>query len=308
MTSTTGTAQHPDVSEIADLAEGVLPPTRQAAVRRHLEGCELCSDVRASLEEIRGLLGTLPGPQRMPADIAGRIDAALAAEALLDATAPDDGPINVSRETESATQPPEPRSDRPSGHARASTGPGRGPSARRRRRVAMVTAAFSAAAVGLSALLLQTFGGTSGDTSEKKADSAASAVSGGHDFTAATLQTRVDSLLSPGGTPRDSGSWTATAGPRVEKDASVGAEATEATPLRSPAGPVPPCIQKGTGRTDAPIAVDRGTFEGTPAFLVVLPHSEDASRVQAYVVAATCVETAPTGEGELLVTQAYPRP
>ncbi|SDM60292.1 anti-sigma factor [Streptomyces wuyuanensis] len=304
MTSTTGTAQHPDVSEIADLTEGVLPPTRQAAVRRHLEGCELCSDVRASLEEIRGLLGTLPGPQRMPADIAGRIDAALAAEALLDATAPDDEPINVSRETESAPQPSEPRSDRPSGHARASTGPGRGPSSRRRRRVTLVTAAFSAAAVGLSALLLQTFGGTSGDTSEKKADTAASAVSGGHDFTAATLPARVDSLLSSSGTPKDSGSWTAT-GPRVEKDASVGAEAT---PLRSPAVPVPPCIQKGTGRTDAAIAVDKGTFEGTPAFLVVLPHSEDASRVQAYVVAATCVETAPTGKGELLVTQAYPRP
>ncbi|MFI1466914.1 hypothetical protein [Streptomyces wuyuanensis] len=303
MTSTTGTAQHPDVSEIADLTEGVLPPTRQAAVRRHLEGCELCSDVRASLEEIRGLLGTLPGPQRMPADIAGRIDAALAAEALLDATAPDDEPINVSRETESAPQPSESRSDRPAGHARASTGPGRGPSARRRRRVTIVTAAFGAAAVGLSALLLQTFGGTNSDTSEKKADSAASAASGGHDFTAATLQTRVDSLLSSGGTPRDSGSWTAT-GPRVENDSSVGAEAT---PLRSPAVPVPPCIQRGTGRIDAAIAVDKGTFEGTPAFLVVLPHSEDASRVQAYVVAATCVETQPTGKGELLVTRAYPR-
>ncbi|MFG3477897.1 anti-sigma factor family protein [Streptomyces sp. NPDC047980] len=305
MTSSTGTAQHPDVSEIADLAEGLLPPTRQAAVRRHLEGCELCADVRASLEEIRGLLGTLPGPQRMPADIAGRIDAALAAEALLNATAPDGEPTDVSRETALTPQKPETLvSDRPAGHARAATGPGRRPSGRRRRRVAALTAAFSAAAVGLSALLLQSLGGTSSDTSEKKADTAASAASGGRDFTAATLQTRVNSLLSSDGTPKDAERWTATS-PRVEKDASVGAEAT---PLRSPAVTVPPCVQKGTGRTDTAIAVDQGVFEGTPAFLVVLPHPEDTSRVQAYVVAATCVETAPAGKGELLVTHAYPRP
>ncbi|TLQ44864.1 hypothetical protein [Streptomyces marianii] len=306
MTSTTGTARHPEVSEIADLAEGLLPPTRQAAVRKHLEDCDLCADVRTSLEEIRGLLGTLPGPPSMPADIAGRIDAALAAEALLNATAPADEPTDVSRETAPTAQRPETSaSDRPAGHARAAAGPGRAPSAGRRRRVTVVTAAFSAAAVGLSVVLLQTLGGPSSDTSEKKADATASTASGGHDFTAATLQTRVHSLLSSeGAAPQDSGSWTATR-PRVEKDASVG---SESTPLRSPDFPVPPCVQKGTGRTDAAIAIDQGTFDGTPAFLVVLPHAEDASRVQAYVVAAACVETAPAGKGELLLTHAYARP
>lgn len=91
MTSTTDTAGHPDVAEISDLTEGLLPPDRTAGVQRHLDECELCADVRASLEEIRGLLGTLPGSQRMPDDVASRIDAALAAEALLQATAPDTG-------------------------------------------------------------------------------------------------------------------------------------------------------------------------------------------------------------------------
>ena len=62
MTSTTDTAGHPDVAEISDLTEGLLPPSRTAEVRRHLDDCELCADVHASLEEIRGLLGTLPGP------------------------------------------------------------------------------------------------------------------------------------------------------------------------------------------------------------------------------------------------------
>ncbi|GAA3226948.1 hypothetical protein GCM10020256_37830 [Streptomyces thermocoprophilus] len=85
MTSTTDTAGHPDVTEISDFAEGLLPPSRTADLRRHLDACDLCADVHSSLEEIRGLLGTLPGPPKMPDDVAQRIDAALAAEALLDA-------------------------------------------------------------------------------------------------------------------------------------------------------------------------------------------------------------------------------
>jgi anti-sigma factor RsiW len=86
VTSTTDTAGHPDIDELSDLTEGLLPPSRAADVRRHLDGCALCADVHASLSEIRGLLGTLPGPSHMPDDVATRIDAALAAEALLDAT------------------------------------------------------------------------------------------------------------------------------------------------------------------------------------------------------------------------------
>ncbi|WP_259370751.1 MULTISPECIES: anti-sigma factor [Streptomyces] len=87
MTSATG--EHPEVTEISALAEGALPLERSADVRAHLALCPLCAEVRDSLEEIRSLLGTLPGPSRMPDDVAGRIDAALAAEALLDATSPE---------------------------------------------------------------------------------------------------------------------------------------------------------------------------------------------------------------------------
>ncbi|MFD8804041.1 anti-sigma factor family protein [Streptomyces sp. NPDC059597] len=81
MTSSTDTAGHPDVTELSDLAEGILAPTRSADVRRHLEGCEPCADMQASLEEIRTLLGSVPEPSPMPQDVADRIDAALAAEA-----------------------------------------------------------------------------------------------------------------------------------------------------------------------------------------------------------------------------------
>jgi hypothetical protein len=79
---------HPDIADISALAEGLLSPERSADVRAHVSGCTLCGDVETSLQEIQGALGTLPGPTRMPADVAGRIDAALAAEALLDASSP----------------------------------------------------------------------------------------------------------------------------------------------------------------------------------------------------------------------------
>lgn len=111
MTSTPSTSnasspdEHPEVAEISALSEGILPVERQREVRAHLAHCELCADVRASLDEIRETLGTLPGPVTMPEDVANRLDAALAAEALLNATTPADTegesgePAPVSRET-----------------------------------------------------------------------------------------------------------------------------------------------------------------------------------------------------------------
>ncbi|WP_351230206.1 zf-HC2 domain-containing protein [Streptomyces sp. NPDC002133] len=306
MTSTTGTAQHPDVSEISDLTEGLLSPSRQAAVREHLDGCALCADVRASLEEIRGLLGTLPGPPRMPADIAGRIDAALAAEALLSATAPDDELTDVSRETSI----PEPQSesapaDRPAGHPRAATGPGRNHVARRRRRTAVLSAAFGVAAAGVSILLLQSIG-TGGNQAETK--SGVSAADTASDFSEDRLAARVHTLLASYGAAKDSSQDRTKPAPRMETESSADSDASPRSPMRTPTAAVPACIQKGTGRTDPALAVDQGTYAGNEAYLVVLPHPSDSSQVQAYVVEAACVDAAPSGKGELLLTHAYPRP
>ncbi|WP_369203280.1 anti-sigma factor [Streptomyces sp. PU-14G] len=79
--------EHPDVAEISALSEGVLPVEREPDLRTHLEACDLCAEVRDSLEEIRTSLGTLPGPVRMPEDVAARIDAAMSAEARTTAEA-----------------------------------------------------------------------------------------------------------------------------------------------------------------------------------------------------------------------------
>ncbi|WP_432195701.1 anti-sigma factor family protein [Streptomyces sp. bgisy027] len=314
MTSTTDTAGHPDVAEISDLAEGLLPPSRTADLRRHLDECELCADVHASLEEIRGLLGTLPGPARMPSDVAERIDAALAAEALLSATAPqnagapthtggahavsaaddgrsaeDDG-AHVSRETSTA-------SDRPAGHARSSTtGPGRKDRKRAgRRKVAVLGAAFTAAALGLGTVLLTSLmgGGGSGPTAEGGQTTTDT-------FSAAKLEKQVDHLLATSGSNIDK-----SRGPDESMGVRGGADTESPKILREIT--VPECIQKGIGRDEAALAAQEGTFQGKEVLLVVLTDASDAGKVTAYLVDASCVTHPSTTSAKVLLTKSYAR-
>ncbi|OKK24097.1 hypothetical protein AMK09_04275 [Streptomyces sp. CB02488] len=327
MTSTTDTTQHPDVSEISDLTEGVLSPPRTADVRHHVDGCDLCADVLASLEEIRSLLGSMPAPQAMPIDIADRIDAALADEARAVATASDseaegsrakadvsrDAKADVSRETEQAATAQE-LADRPAGHARAATGPGRRPMRRRRRRRAVLGTTLGAAVVGVSVFLLQnvTTSHNSADvrasdqgTSAKKSDSQA--------FSQSTVQERVHSLLSSSTDPSDPGkSAGRNQAPSIDTKSSPQTEppgsASPQAPLRAPVATVPSCVEQGIGRNSAVLAVEKGTYQGAEAFLVVLPHPTDTTRVEAYVVDAACVGADPAVKGKLLLTHAYARP
>lgn len=296
MTST-DTAGHPDVAEISDLTEGLLPPARSADIRQHLDACELCTDVRASLEEIRGLLGTLPGPTHMPADVAGRIDAALAAEALVSATAPDskgaaraDERAHVSRETAAPA-------DRPAGHARVSTsGPGRkGRKRGGRRRIAVLGAVFTAAALGLGSVLLSTL-----DDGKQPDDTAQGRQSASADtFSEGKLESQVAGLLAK----NDSGGSSRT--PR-----SFGLESdrgnNEPKILKEPA--VPSCVREGIGRNDTALAAEEGTYQGTEAMLVVLPDPADASRVTAYIVDSTCVgQPSASATAKVLLKESYPR-
>ncbi|MFE1799247.1 hypothetical protein ACFW9L_24225 [Streptomyces sp. NPDC059517] len=315
MTSTTDTAGHPDVTEISDLTEGLLPSSRSADVRRHLDDCTLCADVYDSLEEIRGMLGTLPGPLRMPDDVAGRIDAALAAEALLNATAPGasgagalssvsesrpsaddepkgrsgDGSGHVSRETSTVT-------DRPAGHSRAATGPGRTNRPRRGRRSTVVLGAmFTAAALGLGGLLIQAMGGDGTDNdppsaSPQQSDSA-------NTFAGEKLENQVADLLAKaeeekGGGPRSSRpqGTASTDGPQV---------------LNTPS--VPSCVLQGIGRDAIPIASKEGSYEGTDAYLVVLPAATDLTQVTAYVVDSACMDKPSASGGKVLLEHTYPR-
>ncbi|WP_404958770.1 hypothetical protein [Streptomyces sp. 147326] len=303
-TGTTGTIRHPDVSEISDLTEGLLSPSRTTEVRRHLGDCALCADVRASLEEIRGLLGTLPGPARMPADIAGRIDAALAAEALLDATQP-------RAQAAPAARPRTPNRDvsretSPAGHPTGPTGPGR---RRARRRIAVLSGLAGAAACALGLFLFGDFtGNPTSDTAARSeaSDSAAqppAAASAHGAYTAQGLQDSVRQLITPApGAKTTPG----------EQNNTYGMENTAPAPGVAPgdkraAPPVPACVQNATGRADSLLAAERGTYQGTAVYLLVLPHPADSSRVDAYLVDTGCENTGSATPGKVLLTHTYPR-
>ncbi|MEU6392448.1 hypothetical protein [Streptomyces sp. NPDC046939] len=329
MTSTTDTAEHPEIDEISDLAEGLLPASRSAELRRHLDGCSLCADVYASLEEIRSLLGTpLPGSSRMPDDVAERIDAALAAEALLDNVAPDvtdaragndsseteDGtretegddrdteddardttaPVAtgpVSRETSTAAASHS--TNRPSGHPHATAGPGRRARARRRRTGAALGAALAVAALGVGALLLQDGDGKPTAKESGRADT----------FAESSLDAKVSELL---GTSGGSVAPLSTDKPSFGTKSS-GPESPQSVPMPKKATTVPACVQLGTHRNEDPIAAEQGTYEGKSVYLVVLPHKTDpAHRVTAFIVDSACLKQA-RSEGELLFTHDYDR-
>ncbi|MET7692549.1 hypothetical protein ABZT06_32020 [Streptomyces sp. NPDC005483] len=297
MTSTTDTAGHPDVAEISDLTEGILPASRTADLRRHLDECELCADVHASLEEIRGLLGTLPGPPRMPADVAGRIDAALAAEALLQATAPEAVNAPAPVETAHVSRETSPTADRPTGHARsATTGPGRKDRKRNgRRKVAVLGAVFTVAALGFGSVLLSTL------DDGKPTDAAHGQATASPDsFSASGLEKQVSDLL----TEKQS-----TSGGSRAPHTSMGAEKVpdSGNPRILVTPEVPRCIQNGIHTSDAPLATEDGVYKGTDALLVVLRDPSDSTRVTAYIVDASCVKNAPTGTAKVLLKQSYTR-
>ncbi|WP_330331495.1 hypothetical protein OHS33_18280 [Streptomyces sp. NBC_00536] len=302
-TGATGTIRHPDVSEISDLAEGLLSPSRTSEVRRHLGECALCADVRASLEEIRSLLGTLPGPPRMPVDIAGRIDAALAAEALLDSRPPAPQPPSapthratpdVSRETSPAARAPE-------GHPAGSTGPGR---RRARRRIAVLTGLAGAAACALGVFLFTGLQGSPSQDASARKDAASTLAQpkASGEYSAQNLRSTVQQLLTEGNATAQS----------TQREQSPGLQNTSpdgavAPQDRRAADSVPRCVLDGTGRPDAPLASGQGSYQGSPVYLVVLPHPGDAGRVDAYLIGSGCADTPGADPGKVLLTSTYPR-
>ncbi|WP_308117275.1 anti-sigma factor family protein [Streptomyces fuscigenes] len=417
MTSSSGTDRHPDVEEISDLVEGLLPPTRALDLRGHLDDCDDCADVHRSLAEIRDLLGTLPGPAPMPADVAQRIDAALAAEALLDAvpsadvavdhphpfiptpagvrsdarsregaagespvpgpgdegvadagnvehagladalsenagTTEDavaaehaqdprhdgdaghgdgtqDGPApqgrphgeesealsprieatpgmapgrDVSRETSRSSRSPGGPVAPATGPRRSTSGPGRGRPSRRRRGAVGLGAALGIAVLGIGAYLLQ---GTGTQSDVGAAEQAASphitaATTSADDFSGARLETRVDTLLNTtsGNAPQ--------ANPDL-RGSTANSDAASNEPLMQSAPQVPYCVRQGTGRTEAILAAQQGSYRGAPAYLLVLANPADEAKVRVYVIDATCVGATPPAKGKILQTELYSR-
>lgn len=303
MTSTTDTAGHPDATEISDLTEGLLTASRASELRRHLDECASCADIHASLEEIRSLLGTLPDPQRMPDDIADRIDAALVAESAAvgdgdgDGDAAGDGyghdyGAHVSRETSAA--------DRPAGRAHpSSTGPGRKARARRgHRKITVLGTVFTVAALGVASVVLSSLQDDKGADTAARGRASASADT----FSEATLGNRVITLLDQA--PKTQS--TTHAPHSFGADSDRGADNPNV--LKSgPTVTVPACVRQGISGTGAPLAAEKGTYDGEGAYLVLLPDpSGNSMRVTAYVVDASCVSH-PSASAKVLLSRSYTR-
>lgn len=264
-------ADHPGVDALCDLDEGLLAGTPgEADIRAHVAGCASCADFIALLATTREQLAALPA-EPMPAEVAVRIDAALAREATRDA---EPAPVTVAVVTpmDSARRTRRPRWVRSAGA------------------VAAGIALLMAGAVGVNAFnaVNEKSGTISGAAEDNSApnDSAQRDAGSMRNYTQSTLADDVRALV--GGGPAAAGA------PQTKSSPSrpLGAQQDAAGPpdlsrLRSPAQ-LASCVAELTGRQGvAVIAVDYATYEGEPAVIIVLPDADPAV-VQAWVVGPGC--------------------
>ena len=325
-----GDAAHPEVAEVSAYAEGILPPDESAKVRAHLAECTLCEDVLTSLQDIRAALGSLPIP-KMPEDVASRIDAALAAEALLHAT-------SVSRETSAdaaaewdtgaehtEAETPDDATERSAAAGAthdetplSSREPTRGGRGVRRTRTAVSREtrrpgnrpprrgrgpsgpggrrgrrrALLLGAAGLAGLTLLG-GGLFQALDGVSGERTDAPTTQQQAAEAGQLRERVHALLA------QQSPHTQSAQPGQSESATI--------PFRTEGAPrVPGCVREGIDRKETPLAVDEQTFRGTRSFIVVLPNASDPMRVDAYAVDASCTTREGT-PGTVLASGTYTR-
>ncbi|MFC1417583.1 anti-sigma factor family protein [Streptacidiphilus cavernicola] len=285
---------HPSVETVAEYLEDLLPPADAAQLGAHLADCADCAETLAALREVSALLEASPAPV-LPDDVAVRIDAALAAQALLDA-APDPGPGPAAPKPlktpgaadDASTAPGGPRgaaapAGTAPGGARPPAGPGRGRSRGWRRAVLGLAALAVVGVIGTA--IVQSGGGavqTSGTAKSASGTGAqppSAAVAAGIPslgaLTEAKLPQQLKPLLLPG---------TAGLHPQVQTG-TANAPAASAGPAD-----LPSCVLTAVGRTgQEPLGVGRGVYAGTPVFaLVYTDPAHPQGPADAYLVDASC--------------------
>jgi hypothetical protein len=318
---TAGTVGHPPVEDISDLVEGLLAPLVADVLRAHLIECAECARTHDALLEIRSLLSAVEQPG-IPEDVAGRIDAALAAEAL--------PAFSTTVGSGSAPAPAVPRSPgtRTNERTRPPAGPGTGspdrPARRRRLVRALVSAAALTAAVGFGGVLVHGLSpGGDAASSAAKADTAAgrqapalaphalqepgrqgskapNAAGSGTTYTVDDLGPQIMQLVGdqvqPTARPRSSPAFTRAGTP--DNGGSISPDA--AAPL------LPGCVLEATGHDgDDPVATDLGTFEGDPVGVVVYPDSSDSFEV--FLIDSSCELTTPSTPGTVKLHRTLPK-
>ncbi|MEY9943777.1 anti-sigma factor [Kitasatospora sp. GAS1066B] len=284
-------ASHPTVDQLADLQEELLAATEAAELREHLSRCPDCADTLAALAELTELLAE-DEPPAMPADVARRIDAALAAALAEPATARTTAGTARTAATAAPQRPAE--SAAPPRRADRSTGPGR---SRQRRRGTLLAAAVACLAVlGLGTVVVvsglgddahQAAGSAAAGAQQGKPDTAMPATPsgspGGPAFTAAGLPEQIRQLLP-----------TSPSGHSSLPHAS--SEQENPTPNAAPAK-LPSCVQGAVAghRDEQPLLVTHGSFQSAPVDVYVFRVSGSSTALDVFLLTPGCADGTPAG-------------
>jgi hypothetical protein len=303
------TGGHPDADVLADLAADVLPAPRAEELEAHVRTCAQCSGLLAEAERVRGLLRAVdPGP--MPAAVAARLDAAVAAEWARQApettatAEADDWPLRTAPARPPGTGRPLSRPARSTQRTRRQVREEERDDARPdRSRRWLALAAGVIVVAGLGGLVVREVGG-GGPTTATENSSAGSAggaaaapasttpiLATGTDYAPNSLDAQVKALLA-----KSRVAALAKPEPRAA-DQSAATPGASPEPLRSAPSPAggqslrdPAALQGCLKAIDAagvrPIAVDLATYQGREAAILVLPGRDGGYEV--WAVARDC--------------------
>lgn len=300
---------HPSFDELADLDAGGLDEASTATVEAHLaSGCRRCTEVLTGLSAVRADLADLP-PERIPADVAARLDDALAAAA---ASAPS---ATVSPLV--AARAPRLGNRRPTWLGRAAaavlvlvaggtavgvlgpgSGTGGGPDSDRP--AATVAAPEALEQVDPAAFITVTDSGRDYDAEQLAA--AAPQLAG---TLTATRETASAGPMPPGPAndgPVPPGQGGASA-PLAREGDGLSAVPDPLSQLREPQR-LADCLDTlGGASPAAPVALDYAAYQGVPALVVVRPDPSNADRLSVSVVGPACQ----AGAGDLRYVTTVPR-
>ena len=275
-TSLSGAAGHLDLDALADTLAG----EGSAAAADHLAGCRSCAsrlrELEAAERRVVAVLSALPPPD-VPADLAQRLSAALAAEAPLDAAAAATG-------------------------ASVTALPSRDAPRRRAWLPAAAAVVLLASGAGLGWSLLSS--GSGSDDADTAGRELLASESGTDYADPAALAASLPSVLAgeaDGGASRSSAEAAGAAG-ATSDDAATTAQAPEAATLSAPGDlerlrttdGLAACLaglQDG-GTAVEPLALDYATYAGGPALAVLLP-DPDPEKVAVFVVGPGCGQADP---------------
>jgi hypothetical protein len=283
----------PDV--LADLQAGLLHDRAERAAREHLALCPVCQGDLEVLATIPDRLAAAGSVEQIPADVASRLDAALAAAA----SAPPDiaaTPTVVPIDGATATR----RRDRPSPRG-----------LRLLQAAAVLVVVLGLGALAVSAIHgggngsgAQTAGAADSAGGKSKPQAAFPVTTSGRDWTASTLTAAVprlvagslspviargplagDALKSTAGsasaTPAPSGSGTAAEAPQFAANNNAAGRLAGGNALAE-------CIATLVPGGATPLAVDLSTYQGKPAAVILLPGLAGPDRVDIWVVPPDC--------------------